>query len=111
MSTRFIGYQSYVPQTPGNFVRGQTRTIRVLSQDSGEDKTAKALKYRQELDRQVQEQRLRKEEIKRKEKEEDLKREREFYESLKFSKVSQGKNKNSRLSPPNFHYNERQNPE
>lgn len=61
MSIRFIGYESYVPSTPGNYAKGKTKVIRISTlPNEQEQKIHKVHKYKEELDRQVEEIRKRK---------------------------------------------------
>ena len=61
MSIRYIGQDLYVPSSPGNFARGQTKVVRSTTlPDETEQKKNKTSWYREELDRQVQEMRSRK---------------------------------------------------
>ena len=54
MSIRYIGTEKYIPATPGNYARGQTRIIRSSTvPDEHEEKKTSMKRYREELDRQV----------------------------------------------------------
>ncbi len=48
MSIRFIGYESYVPSTPGNYAKGKTKVIRISTlPDEQEQKIHKVNRYRE----------------------------------------------------------------
>lgn len=68
MSIRFIGFESYVPSTPGNYAKGKTKVIRISTlPDEQEQKASRVNRYREELDKQVEDLKKRKEEQKKKE--------------------------------------------
>ena len=47
MSIRYIGYESYVPITPGNFAKGTTKVIQVTNPpDQYQIKNSQINKYR-----------------------------------------------------------------
>lgn len=48
MSVRFIGCESYVPTTPGNYTRGKTKIIKINTEhNEQEEKCKKIQRYKE----------------------------------------------------------------